>query len=82
MALSSMTERKIVRSITSGLLDTAVHVQKDLQIHDQVTVSAQTIRNSLSKAGMKSASKKKKPLLIQGIEDFDSNLPNVIKIEL
>ena len=63
MALSSMTERKIARSIKSGSLDTAVDVQKDLQIHDQVTVSAQTIRNSLSKAGMKSAPKKKKPLL-------------------
>ena len=61
--LSVQQTRSIVRKITSGQLDTAVDAQKSLREQDFVQVSAQTVRRVLKKSGMKSAVKRKKPLL-------------------
>jgi len=61
--LSAQNEHYIVRKITSGGLDTAVDVRKDLLQHQQVNVSADTIRRALRRNGLKSAAKVKKPLL-------------------
>lgn len=61
--LSAHEARLIVRSITSGKIDTAPQARKVLQDSTNKTVSASTIRRSLKQTGMKSKVKTKKPLL-------------------
>lgn len=61
--ISTRQENLIIRKIVSGELDTAVDVKKSLQQHQQVNVSADTVRRVLKRKGMKSAVKIKKPLL-------------------
>jgi transposase len=61
--LSNHQIRYIVRKVTSGQLDTAVDVAKHLQKTAQVHLSVDTVKRALKKGGLKSAVKKKKPLL-------------------
>jgi transposase len=62
----SMTPRQhsqIIRSLCSGVIDTATDAQQQLKEHHQVDISAQTIRNMLKRSNLKSFVKAKKPLL-------------------
>lgn len=61
--LSDYDNRLIVRSITSGKVNTATQAKKVLQDATNKSVSASTIRRSLKKAGMKGKVKPNKPLL-------------------
>jgi transposase len=56
-------ETLLIRSLTSGKIDTAVDAQKELFRDHCVNVSAQTVRNMFKKKGLKSSVKKKKPFL-------------------
>jgi transposase len=60
--LSSQQKRLIVRKITSGEVDTAAQMQRDLQKASTV-VSAQTIRNALHEQNLQGNARVKKPLL-------------------
>ena len=62
-SLNEYQERAVIRSITSGRVNTAVEAQKYLEERQNVHVSAQTVRNMLKRKGLKSAVKKKKPFL-------------------
>lgn len=57
-------KRRLVRMITSGKADNAVHVAQELKDSIGVEVSAQTVRRVLKEAGLKAAAKKKKPRLL------------------
>ncbi len=61
--LSSANIRHAVRLINSGKADTAVQVAQSLQSLTNQSISTQTIRNQLKRAGMKAVVKKKRPLL-------------------
>ena len=58
-SLNEYKERIVIRSITSGRVDTAVEARKDFNKRQNVHVSAQTVRNMLKRRGLKSAVKKK-----------------------
>lgn len=62
-ALSKRLVAIMTRKIDSGELDNAVQVQKYLETYENVSVSAQTVRNALKKSGRKASPKVKKPLL-------------------
>ena len=62
-SLTPQLKRLIVRQITTGEQDTASGVQRNMLTDHNIRVSAQTIRNVLKDEGLKSAVKKKKPLL-------------------
>ena len=61
--LSVQQKRWIVRSISSGRVDTATAIQRELAEHNNTHINAQTVRNCLQQAGLKSSAKVKKPLL-------------------
>src|SRR5882724_1547289 len=61
--LSSTNIHHVVRLISSGKASTAVDVTKTLSSIINQPLSAQTVSNSLKKAGMKAVVRKKKPLL-------------------
>ncbi len=53
----------LVRTITSGKVDTAVQAAQELKICRNITVSASTVRRALKYAGLKAGPKIKKPKL-------------------
>jgi transposase len=55
--------RNVVRAITSGRIDTAVDASKMLRDDFDVSVSPQTVRNTLKECDLTPAKKVKKPLL-------------------
>jgi len=61
--LKTRHQRLILRKITSGQLNTAVDIQHYLQEAENINIHADTIRNCLKEAGLKSFPKVKKPLL-------------------
>lgn len=61
--LNAYQERHILRSISSGRLDTATQIQRDLKNRQGINITTQTVRNMLKRNGLKSAVKVKKPLL-------------------
>jgi len=61
--LNDRTKRNIVRSITSGQVDTATDAAKLVGEDLQMRIRANTVRRCLKEAGLKSAVKVKKPLL-------------------
>lgn len=62
--LTATDKRRLVRTITSGKADTAVQLAQELKDTTEVEVSAKTMCRSLKEAGLKAASKKKKPRLL------------------
>ena len=64
-ALTEQDERTILRSISSGRCDIATEAWKNLTEHQNINISAQTVRNILKKNGMKAYVKAKKPLITQ-----------------
>jgi transposase len=56
-------ERRIIRYILTGDCSTAVDIQNKLKIHEEIDVSAETIRRILKRNGFKSKIKSKKPFL-------------------
>ena len=63
LSVSVRQRRLIVRKVTSGQLDTAVDVKRYLQEAEDTNVHAETVRNCLKEAGLRSFPKLKKPLL-------------------
>jgi transposase len=61
--LSAQNKRFLVRSVTSGELDTAVKANKKLKVDLGVCVSDNTVRRALVEAGLKASAKVEKPLL-------------------
>jgi transposase len=61
--LTGRNVQHAIRLISSGRADTAVDVTRALQEVVDGSISAQTMRRHLKKAGMKAVVKKKKPLL-------------------
>ena len=61
--LTGRNVQHAIRLISSGKADTAVDVTRALQEVVDGSISAQTMRRHLKKAGMKAVVKKKKPLL-------------------
>src|SRR5215469_13896145 len=61
--LTDHDDRYLSRKIASGVADTAVAVAKIAKNDLQKVVSAETVRRSLRRVGLKSAIKVKKPLL-------------------
>ena len=57
--LTAHNKRLLARKVTSGAADTAPQLKKLLDL----SVTTQTIRNTLRKAGLKAAVKQKKPFL-------------------
>ena len=64
-ALTKQDEYSLLCSISSGCCSTAVEAQKNLREHQNINISAQTVRNTLKKNGMKAYVKAKKPLITQ-----------------
>ncbi|RUS16565.1 hypothetical protein BC937DRAFT_91069, partial [Endogone sp. FLAS-F59071] len=62
-ALVIQDERCISRKIASGVVDTAVAAAKMVKNDIQKVVSADTVRRSLKRSGMRAGVKVKKPLL-------------------
>lgn len=61
--LTEQAERHIVRQITSGELDTAAAVRRELAKDQGVQLSADTVRRALKRAGLRARAKVKKPTL-------------------
>jgi hypothetical protein len=61
--LSDVDIRHAIRLIGSGKAENAVQVTRSLQNITNQPLSAQTVRNSMKKEGMKAVVKKKRPLL-------------------
>ncbi len=61
--LSDVDRRTIVRSITSGKVDTATEAARKLQEDCNITASAETIRRALEVAGLRAGPRVKKPKL-------------------
>ena len=61
--LSAVDKRWLVRMITSGKVDVATKLARELQNTIHKKVSAHTVRRALREAGMKSGAKPKKPRL-------------------
>lgn len=62
--LKSTDKRRLVRMITSGKADSATQVTRELRDISNVEVSTETVRRALKEAGLKAATKKKKPRLL------------------
>ena len=57
-----LTDRhKLVRMVTSGKADSATQVAQELRDISNLEVSAETVHHALKEAGLKAATKKKKP---------------------
>ena len=61
--LSKRDENFCMKQITSGKCSTTVQLTKELKKRFDITISTDTISRTLKKNGLKSAEKKKKPLL-------------------
>lgn len=61
--LDDRAERRLVRNVVAADTSTAVALRADLEQTTGVTVSAQTVRRSLRRLGLKAAPKRKRPLL-------------------
>ena len=61
--LSSCDKQSIIRQITTGKLDNAVQATKFINSIIPDLVSAQTVRRTLKEVGLRSATKKKVPML-------------------
>jgi transposase len=61
--LSPTHIRHAIRLLTSGKVDTAVQVTQQLSTLTNNSISAETVRQHLKKAGLKSAVKQNKPCL-------------------
>lgn len=61
--LSNLDIRFATRLLSSGEADTAPQVARRLEVIKESTISNQTIRNYLNKAGLKAVTKKKRPYL-------------------
>jgi transposase len=61
--LTMANKRNLIRNITSGRIDTAVGLARDLKDSIGVEVGPDTVRRALKEAGMKAVTKKKKPYL-------------------
>lgn len=62
--LKATDKRRLLRTITSGKADNAVQLTRELRDVSNIEVSAQTVRRALKEAGLKAATKKKKPRLL------------------
>jgi transposase len=62
--LTVTDKRNIVRNVTSGKVDTTVDLVKTVKESIGIDVGPDTIRRSLKEAGLKAATKPKKPLLL------------------
>jgi len=62
--LSATDKRRLLRKITSGKADNAVQLTRELRDVSNINISAQTVRRALKEAGLKAATKKKKPRLL------------------
>jgi transposase len=63
LKLSATDMRRAVRLISSGKAENATQVTQSLQSITNQSLSQQTVRNHLKKAGLKAVVKKKRPLL-------------------
>jgi transposase len=61
--LSPQDKQSILRQITSGKLDNAVQATQFINSTISTPVTPQTVRNVLKEAGLRSATKKKVPML-------------------
>ena len=59
--LSATDKRTLLCKITSGKADNAVQLTRELRDVSNINISAQTVRRALKEAGLKAATKKKKP---------------------
>ena len=64
MKLKATDKRRLIRTISSGKVDNAVRLTRELRDVSNIDVSAQTVRRALKEAGLKAATKKKKPRLL------------------
>ena len=62
--LSHEDKRWMVRMVTAGKADTATQLQNELQTSIGVHVSAQSVRNTLKREGLKAVVRKKRPRLL------------------
>ena len=62
--LKATDKRRLLRTITSGKADNAVQLTRELRDVSNIEVNAQTVRRALKEAGLKAATKKKKPQLL------------------
>jgi transposase len=60
-------KRNLIRNITSGRIDTAVGLARDLKDSIGVEVGPDTVRRALKEAGMKAVTKKKNRISNHGI---------------
>ena len=59
--LKATDKHRLLHTITSGKADNAVQLTRELRDVSNIEVSAQTVRHALKEAGLKAATKKKKP---------------------
>ena len=65
MKLKTTDKRRLICTITSGKVDNAVQqLTRELRDVSNIDVSAQTVRHALKEAGLKAATKKKRPRLL------------------
>lgn len=62
--LTETDKRRLVRTITSGKTDNAAQLSRELKETTNIVLSTQTVRRALKEAGLKAATKKKKPQLL------------------
>lgn len=62
--LSAQDKRRIVRLVTSGKVDTASHVSRELKTVTNVEVSSNTVGRALKEAGLKAIVKERRPRLL------------------
>lgn len=61
--LTANNKQYLVKSVTSGKLDTETEANEQLKSKLKIDVSDQTVRRALNEAGLKSKEKTKRPLL-------------------
>src|SRR5438128_2094529 len=62
--LKPTDKHRLVHLITSGKADSTTQVARELRDVSNAEVSAETVRRALKEAGLKAATKKKKPRLL------------------
>ena len=62
--LTETDKHRLARMVASGKADNAVQLTHALKETTNITLSTQTVRRALKEAGMKAATKKKKPRLM------------------
>ena len=73
--LTTTNKRRLVRMVTSGKVDNAVQLRRELNDIANVECSVQTVRRALKEAGLKAVSKKKSRNLCLGTSANVSTLP-------